>query len=237
MSDNSYHFESQTIRWSVIVLCISLLLVYVVLFYVKGDLRKKNLNTQQSTGDIIIREVENSYSTGLNGGEADEDIMTGNQIITGLLQTELSQSAYTGIINTGINITGINSGDDIENMIILSGTKTYYGELDFVDKMGISYSYALVDQKGIYYLNMGNYNYDFSDIARKLKGNLYVMNTDQELIANSLFGNKVTFINIPEYKNKKVLFLLDINNQSWLLAIDYEIYHQVKPYLKSLFIY
>ncbi|HPC34490.1 MAG TPA: hypothetical protein PLP73_02415, partial [Candidatus Absconditabacterales bacterium] len=179
----------------------------------------------------------NSYSTLLNGGEADEDIMTGNQIITGLLQTELSQSAYTGIINTGINITGINSGDDIENMIILSGTKTYYGELDFVDKMGISYSYALVDQKGIYYLNMGNYNYDFSDIARKLKGNLYVMNTDQELIANSLFGNKVTFINIPEYKNKKVLFLLDINNQSWLLAIDYEIYHQVKPYLKSLFIY
>ncbi|HPC34816.1 MAG TPA: hypothetical protein PLP73_04050, partial [Candidatus Absconditabacterales bacterium] len=97
MSDNSYHFESQTIRWSVIVLCISLLLVYVVLFYVKGDLRKKNLNSQQSTGDIIIREVENSYSTGLNGGEADEDIMTGSQIITGLLQTELSQSAYTGI--------------------------------------------------------------------------------------------------------------------------------------------
>jgi len=63
------------------------------------------------------------------------------------------------------------------------------------------------------------------------------MNTDQELISNSLFGDKITFINIPEYKNKKVLFLLDINNQSWLLAIDYEIYHQVKPYLKSLFIY
>jgi hypothetical protein len=135
MSDNSYHFESQTIRWSVIVLCISLLLVYVVLFYVKWDLRKKNLNTQQSTWDIIIREVENSYSTWLNWWEADEDIMTWNQIITWLLQTELSQSAYTGMINTWINITWINSGDDIENMIILSWTKTYYWELDFVDKM------------------------------------------------------------------------------------------------------
>lgn len=242
MSDNSYHFESQTIRWSVIVLCISLLLVYVVLFYVKWDLRKKNLNTQQSTWDIIIREIdawsaENNYSTWLNWLEADEDIMTWNQITTWLLQTGLSQSAYTGMINTWINITWTNSSDDIESMIILSWTKTYYWELDFVDKMWISYSYALVDQKWIYYLNMWNYNYDFSDIARKLKWNLYVMNTDQELIANSLFGNKVTFINIPEYKNKKVLFLLDINNQSWLLAIDYEIYHQVKPYLKSLFIY
>jgi hypothetical protein len=39
-------------------------------------------------------------------------------------------------------------------MLILSGTKTYYGELDFVDKLGISYKYALKDEKDIYYLNM-----------------------------------------------------------------------------------
>jgi len=45
-----------------------------------------------------------------------------------------------------------------------------------------------------------------------------------------------TFINIPEYKNKKVLMLLEVDNGSWLLAIDYSIYHQVKPYLKTLFI-
>gem|GEM_PF-3315495 len=34
MNDN-YHFESQTVRWAVIVLSVSLLLVYVVLYYVK----------------------------------------------------------------------------------------------------------------------------------------------------------------------------------------------------------
>ncbi|MCK9466961.1 MAG: hypothetical protein M0P94_01400 [Candidatus Absconditabacterales bacterium] len=240
MSDN-YHFESQTIRWSVIVLCIALLLVYILLYYAKGDLWKKDLNISQNSGDLIIKELEdkksqNDYSTGL-----EFNTNTGIDNVTENQQTNITsttQNIYSGTNTIGTNVvkTGLQK-DDIENMLILSGTKTYYGELDFVDKMGISYNYALVDEKGIYYLNIGDYKYDFSDIARKLKGNLYVMNTDQELIANSLFGDKITFINIPEYKNKKVLFLLDINDQSWLLAIDYEIYHQVKSYLKSLFIY
>lgn len=121
-------------------------------------------------------------------------------------------------------------------MVILSWTKTYYWIMDFVEKLWISYKYALVDEKWIYYLNMWNYKYDFSDIVRKLWWNLYIMNTEQELLENWMFGDKVTYINVPEYRNSKVLILLDINNQSWLLAIDYDIYHQVKPYLKSLFI-
>ena len=238
MNDN-YHFESQTVRWAVIVLSVSLLLVYVVLYYVKWDLWKKDLNTSQNTWDIVIKEIENwyppeNYSTWIEM-ETNTWInnLVGNQNITWT-----TKSSYIWINTTWTSVTGtVLQDDDIENMIILSGTKTYYGELDFVDKMWISYSYVLIDQKWIYYLNMWGHKYDFSDIARKLKWNLYVMNTDQELIANSLFGDKITFINIPEYKNKKVLFLLDINNQSWLLAIDYKIYHQVKPYLKSLFIY
>ncbi len=235
---HKYHFESQTVRWSVIVLCISLILVYVILYYAKWDLWKMDLNVDnvQNTWDIVITEFD--------------DYVDQNSKDDNFTWVDVWLNNYTWVINTWIidNNTGLdftwknNTGlvkneDNIESMIILSGTKTHYWELDFVDQLGISYSYALIDTKWIYYLNMWDYNYDFSDIARKLKWSLYVMNTDQELISNSLFGDKITFINIPEYKNKKVLFLLDINNQSWLLAIDYEIYHQVKPYLKSLFIY
>jgi len=240
MSDN-YHFESQTIRWSVIVLCIALLLVYILLYYAKGDLWKKDLNISQNSWDLIIKELEdkksqNDYSTWLEfNTNTWIDNVTENQQ-TNITSTTQNIYSWTNTIWTNVVKTGLQK-DDIENMLILSGTKTYYWELDFVDKMWISYNYALVDEKWIYYLNIWDYKYDFSDIARKLKWNLYVMNTDQELIANSLFGDKITFINIPEYKNKKVLFLLDINDQSWLLAIDYEIYHQVKSYLKSLFIY
>jgi hypothetical protein len=62
------------------------------------------------------------------------------------------------------------------------------------------------------------------------------MNTEQEILSNSMFGDKITYINVPEYKNNTVLLLVDIDDQSWLLAIDYTIYHQVKTYLKNLFI-
>ena len=122
-------------------------------------------------------------------------------------------------------------------MIVLSGTHSFYGSLDFVDLLWISYKYALKDEKWIYYLNMDWYTYDFSDIARKLWWNLYIMNTESEILANKMFGNKVTYINIPDYANKKVLMLIDVNNQSRLLAVDYSIYHQSKSYLQSLFIY
>jgi len=228
---NKYHFESQSIKWSVIVLCVSLLLVYIVLYYAKWDLWKTDLTiTQNNTWDIAISEMNywmelEEYTGIINNtwlylndtwiiSEVDDEIFTGN-----------------------LSNTGTQNIWDKDNMLVLSWTSTYYGELDFVDTLWISYKYALKDSKDIYYLNMWDYNYDFSDIARKLKWSLYIINTDQELISNSLFGDKVTYINIPEYKNKKVLLLLDINNQSWLLAIDYTIYHQVKPYLKSLFIY
>jgi hypothetical protein len=51
-----------------------------------------------------------------------------------------------------------------------------------------------------------------------------------------LFGEKIMFINIPEYKDKIVLMILYIDQDVWLLQIDYNVYHKSKNYLKSLFI-
>ena len=140
---------------------------------------------------------------------------------------------------TIIDLSNPNSSDTttLSEMVVLRWTHTYYWDLDFVNLLWISYKYALKDDKWIYYLNMDGYTYDFSDIARKLWWNLYIMNTESEILANKMFGNKVTYINIPEYANKKVLMLIDVNNQSRLLAVDYSIYHQSKSYLQSLFIY
>lgn len=228
---DKYHFESQSIRWSVIVLCVSLLLVYVVLYYAKWNLWKTDaIVNQNTTWDILISEINYWMELEENDEKYNDTWLSLNQ---SWMVSETDNITFTGnILNNVINNTW-----DKDNMLVLSWTSTYYGELDFVDTLWISYKYALKDNKNIYYLNMWDYKYDFSDIARKLKWSLYIINTDQELISNSLFGDKVTYINIPEYKNKKVLLLLDVNNQSWLLAIDYTIYHQVKPYLKSLFIY
>ena len=49
---------------------------------------------------------------------------------------------------------------------------------------------------------------DLASITKLLGGTIYVMNTEKEILENKLFGTKVTFINIPEYKNKTVLFMV-----------------------------
>lgn len=225
--------ESQNIKRSMIVLSLSLVLVYIVLYYAKGDLWTNDVNLSiPTTWSVVISELNNDNDINIkieNNEASVESWITDESSI--LTWNRKSESSVAKIKKTDSDYIEYNDDNKL-----LSGTHTYYWELDFVETLWISYNYALKDDKNIYYVNMWEYDYDFSDIVRKLKGSLYVMNTEQELIANSMFGDKVTYINIPEYKNQKVLILLEVNDQSWLLAIDYAIYHQVKPYLKTLFI-
>lgn len=227
---HSHNIEYQNIKRSIIVLSLALVLVYIVLYYVKWDLWKDTIDSYiQITWDLIISEINTDF--GLDTVDTIKTWFKEPVELHGDVEFEPEiKEVVLDIPNDKDWIV------EDENIIMLSGTKTYYGELDFVEKLWISYKYALKDDKNIYYLNMWDNNYDFSDIARKLKWSLYVMNTEQELIANGMFGEKVTYINIPEYDKNRVLILLDIDDQSWLLAIDYSIYHQVKPYLKTLFI-
>jgi hypothetical protein len=102
--------------------------------------------------------------------------------------------------------------------------------------LGIKYQYALADEKGIRYIYLGTPSYDFASIARALKGNLYTLATEQDILQNKLFGNKVVFINLPEYKDKQVLMLFYLNDGIWLVQMEYSLYHKSKTYLKSLFI-
>jgi hypothetical protein len=44
----------------------------------------------------------------------------------------------------------------------------FYGTIESIEKLGIKYSYALIDSKNIYYVNLGLPTYDFASIARKL---------------------------------------------------------------------
>jgi len=246
--DRKYNSESKNVRWSTVVLSVSLLLVYVVLFYVKWDVFKSyewSLNVISDNTWIVLSEVnDNNESVELIvshlSWSSSDDYVTWNIQLKPVLD-EWNDWVNTWLtVVSEINLWQWSSTSRIINswwMSILPWTRTYYGDLDFANLMWISYKYALTDSKWIYYLNMDWYTYDFSDIARKLWWNLYIMNTESEILANKMFGNKVTYINIPDYADKKVLMLIDINNQSRLLAVDYAIYHQSKSYLKSLFIY
>ena len=225
-----YRNENQNIKRSMIVLSLSLILIYIILYYVKWDLWETDINSYVTNLDIQEVAISELQEADFVNTEAEEIMLDEPETLTWDLEFPIEDEV---IIESEVE----EIDEDLkEDSVLLSGTKTYYWELDFVETLGISYEYALKDDKNIYYLNMWDYDYDFSDIVRKLKWSLYVMNTEQELIANSMFGDKVTYINIPDYKEDKVLVLLEIDSQSWLLAIDYAIYHQVKPYLKTLFI-
>jgi len=119
---------------------------------------------------------------------------------------------------------------------MLSGTSIYYWKIAIIEQLGIKYQYALADEKWIWYIYLGTPSYDFASIARALKGSTYTMATEQELLENKLFGNKVIYINLPEYKDKQVIMLVYMNDGIWLIQVEYSLYHKSKAYLKSLFI-
>lgn len=83
---------------------------------------------------------------------------------------------------------------------------------------------------------LGTPSYDFASIARALQGSIYTLATEQDILQNKLFGNKVAFINLPEYKDKQVLMLIYLNDGIRLIQIEYNLYHKSKAHLKSLFI-
>ena len=105
-----------------------------------------------------------------------------------------------------------------------------------IEKLGIKYAYALIDQQNTYYINLGNSTYDIASITRKLGGSVYELKTEADINQNKLFGTKVTFINLPEYKDQKVVMIISWKGESWLIWIDYALYHKSKSYIKSLFI-
>ncbi|MEI7558098.1 MAG: hypothetical protein WCJ45_04695 [bacterium] len=79
----------------------------------------------------------------------------------------------------------------------------------------------MTDEKGVRYIYLGTPSYDFASIARALKGDLYTMATEQDLIQNKLFGNKVVFINLPQYKDKQVILLIYLDEGIRLVQMEY----------------
>ncbi len=213
-----------------ITLCLGILFVYVLLFQVKG----KSLQTASST---ISSGAE--LTIGIRSGETVQTLTPVSQVIatiTGTIEPKggnlLSWSRQiqnpTLLTNTSLEKTGV--------INILSGTNIFYGSIQVIEKLWIKYLYALVDQQDIYYINLGNPSYDFWSITRKLGGSVYELKTEAEINQNKLFGNKVTFINLPEYKDKKVVMIISQGDTARLIRVDYAKYHKVKSYIKSLFI-
>lgn len=216
------HHEKQVVRNAMIVLFLSLVIVYVILyqatgFHLPGE---ENINRSINISPII------SGDTALSDPSID-DLLVQEDVMSGM------QDIQTGSISTNNNTTGSNTLNN-SDIKILSGTSIYFGDITSINKLNIDYSYALKDSKEIYYMRLDN-RPDLAGITKLLGGTIYVMNTEQEILENKLFGTKVTFINIPEYKNTTVLLMVELPNEIWLLQVPYQTYHTSKSYLKNLF--
>lgn len=209
-------------------LFLAIVLVYILLFQVKGN-SMKTANTPTSWA-IEISVLSGDQEQTLTPEDQQREELSMN---TG---SNITWTAFTtGIAILDTDSKSTNPLTTWSNITILSGTNVFYGSIESIEKLGIKYQYALVDKQNIYFVNLGTPVYDFASIARKLWGNLYELKTEQELAQNKLFGTKVVYINLPEYKDKRVVMLLYIKDQTRLIQMDYALYHKTKSYLKSLF--
>lgn len=212
------------------LLFLALMIVYIVWYQVKWNELKNKIQTEDSWSGIQI--ITMTWNTEVDSGIIEEKVVT---MFTG---TQVSWTISTGkvLINTWTLSSASGTMKKNDAIKMLSGTSIYYWPIAIIEQLGIKYQYALTDSSGIWYIYLGTPSYDFASIARALKGNIYTMATEQEIITNKLFWNKVVFINIPEYKDKQVIMLIYMNDGIWLIQSDYALYHKSKARIKSLFI-
>ncbi len=117
---------------------------------------------------------------------------------------------------------------------MLSGTDLYFGAVESIELLGLEPEYLLKDSKNFYYAKFQR-EPDLKKTVQDLGGNIYTMTSEAEILKNELFGDKISFVNLPEYKNKIVIMLLMLEDQHWLIQMNYKSYHHAKSYLKTLF--
>lgn len=211
--------EKKLIRLAMITLFLSLMIVYMLLYQVKWDKLKVESSLKPTNEKVSI--VPKTWTISSIWG-TDKKNMWNTTIIKTLSWTKAEIKTWSIIQNAKIRI--------------LSWTDIYYWESAIIDKLWIKYQYALKDKKDIYYFNLGNPSYDFGSITKSLWWNTFTLITEQDIFQNKLFWNKVIFINLPENKDKIVLMIVYVKNEVWMIQAWYDIYHQSKNYLKSLFI-
>ncbi|MEI8091961.1 MAG: hypothetical protein WCG98_07325 [bacterium] len=137
--------EQKIIRLFMIVLFLSIIIVYMLLFQVKGKTLKGSQTNTTSGSSIqisILSGDEEQTLTPSNDSWQELDLMTGTT--TGLTNDTTGISTQS----TGKTITSTGT------IKILSGTNIFYGSISSIEKLGIRYAYALIDSKNIYYVNL-----------------------------------------------------------------------------------
>ena len=223
--------NKKVITRSLIVLFLSLSIVYSLTYQKKESLFKTALKswneiTNQTWTQNWWSITQNSTNPSKDSKSSDTVSLWGNK------------SSWVNNSNTKIPSTSESSNSvslTSTNAKALPGTTEYFGTLDIVSILGEKPEYTLQDSKWNYFAYYGNH-LNFVQTVQTLGGNVYEMVTEREILQNQLFGDRVSYINLSMFKDIRVLMVIEIDGDVWLLQIPADKYHQSKDYLKSLFI-
>ncbi|MEF2175153.1 MAG: hypothetical protein V3575_01670 [Candidatus Absconditabacteria bacterium] len=216
---------------SVLILVCALIVLYVLFFKVKYPKLK----------DEIAQVVKKEYQLEMEKMASEQTpcpVIETQPIDT--LNTNNDQLQDISSIEVDEDILLDDELFDIENTInILPGTIIYTGNLEIVNELGLTVNYILTDNNQIYYVNL---NPDINDLEYKVQslgGNLNHILDKEILTKNLLFGDSVTYINLPDYNKKKVNMIVryELIGDIWLIQIDYDKYYNLKSYLQEIFSY
>jgi len=130
--------------------------------------------------------------------------------------------------------TNTGSPTDIK---ILHWTEVYTWRLDIVNELGLSYKYILKDSNNVYFIYLWNAVSDLRSKATKIWWNTVEITDKKVIMENSLFWEKVVFVNIPKYQKQYVFIVIKPNmqNEYWLMQVNFKEYYMLKKYLQTLF--
>lgn len=121
----------------------------------------------------------------------------------------------------------------------LSWTTVFSWSSEIINSLNINKLYSLTDQNNILFHYLWTGDIDIIDELNKLWWNLVEI-AEKKIIKDSLmFGDRVTYINLPNYKWIKTIFTVKFEDTGdlWLLEVDYNKYYKLKKYLRNLFNY
>lgn len=226
--------EKKLVSLCLLILFVACVVVYLLLYQVRG---KEILNLWWaiiSTGNQNETLTSDQVSDLVFSGEDTWTLNTLSWVSNSYIAT-WSDARWSSENDSQTASTETNSQTQSDAIKQLSGTQLYFWVLDSAEVLGLSPDYILSDNKERYFAYFAQEPSTLRKTVQQLWGNIYSIKSEADLIKNELFGDRVDYINLPEYKEKMVLMFIAVGQERRLLQIPYKIYYQSKPYLKSLF--
>lgn len=227
--------NKKVITRSLIVLFLSLSIIYSLTYMKKAslfkDIKKEVEIYNQTWNNELLSwsSTENSINLS-NYSDTDSNWTTS---LGGIIQSSWVNNSNTQAPT--VNESADSERLEMTNLKKLPGTTEYFGVLDIVSILWQKPELTLQDSKWNYFAYYWNH-LDFVQTVQTLGGNVYEMVTESEILQNQLFGDRVSYINLSTFKDIRVLMVIEIDGDVWLLQVPADKYHYSKDYLKSLFI-